>query len=927
MHTNVLRWTISTALLALLTLALVVGSSPAVDAASVTPVLVDGNPSCASLGYTNEVKFEDGSPPTAGSAPISTGTVAWWYEEGTSYQVGWTTDNTWGVDAVIMKAGSQANVYYYDTNGGPSYGDSGLVTPTNPNNNTPYDLSHVSFCYNTYALSASKDASGSYTRTYSWTINKDADANYTKFIGDPATTHNYTVSVDQTIADSPYIVSGNITINNPAPYPVPVTVTDLVNGTPATVNCPAAEVPASGQLVCPYWADLAEPTPGTNVANIASGIPNVSGTSASDDYTFNQTVSGYPTVNVTDTNGQNWSASGDASWNYTRDFTCPTDLALYENGVYTAPSHVNTATITETGDFDNATVNVTCYAPVVRKDATAEWRRAYDWTITKAVDPATHIGFAGDSFTSDYDVTVDQTVTDYGYKAYGTIYVLNPHPSQPMTVNLADTVNGTTASLDCGGSLLVAPGTTGTCGYSVDLPDNTNLTNTATATFNGLSFLATAPVTFGDPIIEGYSTINVSDSVQGELGPASGDFTFEYSDTFECSTNPDDYTNGVDTDSYPNTATIVETTQSASENVTVTCYAPVVTKTADESFTRTYTWDINKVGDQTELTLSAGQTFAVNYDVTVSATAADSDWTVSGGITIANKHPNEAMVLTDVTDVAGGVSATVSCPVMTVPANGSLFCSYTTGPQNPANPFGDTNTAIAVFADANWTGTAPINFDEATISEIDECIDVADDQYGELGTVCYDELPAMFDYTLDIGPYDVCGEYTFVNVASFVTDDSETTGSDDHTVLVDIPCDGCTLTLGYWKTHSEFGPAPYDDTWALLSPDGADTPFFLSGQSYYEVLWTPPAGNAYYNLAPQYIAAELNFLNGADPSAAQDAFDDATALFNTYTPEAVAALKGNNAVRKEFISLAEILDDYNNGLIGPGHCDEDVSSD
>ncbi|MDX1775705.1 MAG: proprotein convertase P-domain-containing protein [Desulfobulbales bacterium] len=144
---------------------------------------------------------------------------------------------------------------------------------------------------------------------------------------------------------------------------------------------------------------------------------------------------------------------------------------------------------------------------------------------------------------------------------------------------------------------------------------------------------------------------------------------------------------------------------------------------------------------------------------------------------------------------------------------------------------------------------------------------------------------------------------------------------------VTVTCDveECTFTFGYWKTHSEYGPAPYDDTWAQLA-NGADTVFFLSGLSYYEVLLTPPSGgNAYYILAHQYIAAMMNFLKGADPSAVQTAFDEATALFNAYTPDEIAAAKGKNGkeLRQQFTSLAAILDDYNNGYIGPGHCVEE----
>lgn len=118
-------------------------------------------------------------------------------------------------------------------------------------------------------------------------------------------------------------------------------------------------------------------------------------------------------------------------------------------------------------------------------------------------------------------------------------------------------------------------------------------------------------------------------------------------------------------------------------------------------------------------------------------------------------------------------------------------------------------------------------------------------------------------------------------------------------------------TQGYWKTHSKYGPAPYDDTWAEI---GEDTIFFLSDTSYYDVLWTSPKGNAYFILAHQYIATELNGYAGVDiPSDVQDAFDDATLLFETWTPDDIDVLKGNDPLRKEFIDLAEILDDFNNG--------------
>jgi hypothetical protein len=129
---------------------------------------------------------------------------------------------------------------------------------------------------------------------------------------------------------------------------------------------------------------------------------------------------------------------------------------------------------------------------------------------------------------------------------------------------------------------------------------------------------------------------------------------------------------------------------------------------------------------------------------------------------------------------------------------------------------------------------------------------------------------------------------------------------------------GCTLTPGYWKTHSKYGPAPYDDLWAFI---GEDTPFFLTGQSWYQVLWTSPkGGNAYYILAHHYIAATLNILHGASST---EQVNEALAwagenFFNTYTPSSKLSTK----VRQQALGYADLLDQYNNGYVGPGHCSE-----
>lgn len=119
---------------------------------------------------------------------------------------------------------------------------------------------------------------------------------------------------------------------------------------------------------------------------------------------------------------------------------------------------------------------------------------------------------------------------------------------------------------------------------------------------------------------------------------------------------------------------------------------------------------------------------------------------------------------------------------------------------------------------------------------------------------------------------------------------------------------------GYWKTHSKYGPAKYDDTWGK-SPTkfNEDTEFFLSGKTFHEVIWTNPAGgNAYYILSREYIALRLNARTGAPvPDDVMGAFSQADGLFLIHTPDHINSLKGNDPLRKQFLNLASIIGAFN----------------
>ena len=99
---------------------------------------------------------------------------------------------------------------------------------------------------------------------------------------------------------------------------------------------------------------------------------------------------------------------------------------------------------------------------------------------------------------------------------------------------------------------------------------------------------------------------------------------------------------------------------------------------------------------------------------------------------------------------------------------------------------------------------------------------------------------------------------------------------------------------------------PSDPTWNLLpGAQGANTPFFTSGQTWYQVFWTnPKGGSAYYILAHQYMAAKLNILAGAASTPQVDAtIAWAETFFGTYGPNSTLS----KAVRQQAIAAAGLL--------------------
>ncbi|HEU4560487.1 MAG TPA: hypothetical protein VFS20_21735 [Longimicrobium sp.] len=347
-----------------------------------------------------------------------------------------------------------------------------------------------------------------------------------------------------------------------------------------------------------------------------------------------------------------------------------------------------------------------------------------------------------------------------------------------------------------------------------------------------------------------------------------------------------------------------------------------VTKTAATTYHRAWAWGISKTADQSALTLTPSETFTVNYQVKVDTLGStDGNFTVAGTIRVHNPAPIAAVVTGVADQLSDNTSVTVSCLVdfpHTLGAGESFECAYAQSLPGKATL---TNTATATTSTPEMidgSGSAAVVFGEPT-TKIDDCISVTDTMQGVLSpSVCLGA--ATFNYARQVGPYGAVGQYTADNTATFTANTTGAQGSSTVSIAVTVSGQGCTLTQGYWKNHADPSQKRFDSVWNNL-PNGGATAFYHSGKSWLGVFNTPPAGNAYYTLAHQFMAARLNVLGGAATTPAVDAAMNAAHGFFS-NPANVPSVKLSNAVKATLTGHAGMLASYNEGATGPGHCSE-----
>jgi hypothetical protein len=145
--------------------------------------------------------------------------------------------------------------------------------------------------------------------------------------------------------------------------------------------------------------------------------------------------------------------------------------------------------------------------------------------------------------------------------------------------------------------------------------------------------------------------------------------------------------------------------------------------------------------------------------------------------------------------------------------------------------------------------------------------------------------------------------------AAFANDENGAAGSQLSVIVSSqtTVSQNCTYTIGYWKNHEEAWPV------AGLTLGSV----FYTKAECLAILNESVAGNGLISLAHQLIGAKLNIANGADPTAAAAAIAAADAQIGALVIPPIGAGYLHPSTTS---SKTQTLDDYNNGIIGPGHC-------
>ena len=515
----------------------------------------------------------------------------------------WSSDTP--VACVLVKAGTQYFVKCYD----PAETSGSLYIEFQN------AISHVTFCFgeDEEELTVSKTVDTYFEREHFWDIDKSVETDK----GDewpegtpkiwldgpvgPEIFESATWTVDvayEGFEDSGYNVSGEITIENTGTVDALITsIEDVLGGTSIDIVCGVAfpyTLAVGETLTCTYSED-----------GYIEGFNEVTVTTERDTYgatepiVWNEApdVEINETVNIEDLSsefgtealGSVTAPDGD-SFTYSEDFAWLDYQDLCGQGF----SITNTATILETEQSSSALlkINIRCEDLDVSKTVETSYTREHFWDIDKSVeteeghelDDVAKVwlytdGSGDETATWTVDVTYDG-YEDSDFNVSGTITIDNTGQLDAVLTGYQDLLGGVSIDVDWGGwdgtsDFTLAAGATLTGTYSEEFESKIEGKNEVTVTTTKDEYESDADIVWGEPAEEINKTVTIIDDSElfgeEELGtltaPNDAQFTytndFAYEDYYECGSF-----------TYNNTATIIETEQSASAvlKVNVQCY-------------------------------------------------------------------------------------------------------------------------------------------------------------------------------------------------------------------------------------------------------------------------------------------------------------------------------------------------------------------
>ena len=383
-----------------------------------------------------------------------------------------------------------------------------------------------------------------------------------------------------------------------------------------------------------------------------------------------------------------------------------------------APDAVN-----DGNDFGN-------YEPALTatKTAAGTWDRMVTWTLEKSVSPASHEGYAGDSFSSDWEVVLTKNVEGpANFQVSGTITVNNPNTFD-VPFSVSDVLNDfTSATVSCPASTIPAGGTV-ECTYLASPDDASATENLAIVTSDNpdvAGTTATVEVIWSENLT-GSDTGDLTDPRFAYDENVSSTTTETFNETFTCSSDPADYTGGSYTDTFTNDAYFVNSDHNlhADAEVGITCHldALVPTKTAAGEWDRTVTWTLEKSVSPASHEGDAGDSFDSVWEVVLTKNVVGpTNYYISGEISIYNPA-TIAQSFTVADELNDGTLVSINCPSNTVAAGGTETCTYEAFPDDDLATLNTATVSAAGNADQVDTATVGwsenlTGYDDGTLSD------------------------------------------------------------------------------------------------------------------------------------------------------------------------------------------------------------------